>query len=146
MSDTLAFVSCHNYDLKRKVMFILYARRAGVSLERPPFISSHLQSDSRKVSFFHFFTQTFKDCWGRIKGFSWYVYKAVNEWELMNDLLAWVVGIDHEGGKVVFLPPSGESPFEILIIFLFGRERELGSSWKHPWTPSLYLSSSTSHI
>lgn len=50
----------------------------------------------------------------------------------MNDLLAWVVGIDHKGGKAVFLPPSGENPFEILIIFLLGRERELASSWKYP--------------
>lgn len=61
MNDTLAFVSCLNYDLKRKVVFILYARKAGVGLERPPFINSHLQSD-KKVSFFHFFPKTFKDC------------------------------------------------------------------------------------
>lgn len=36
MSDTLAFVSCLNYDLKRKVVFILYGRTAGVGLERSP--------------------------------------------------------------------------------------------------------------
>ena len=34
MSDVLAFVSCLNYDRKRKILFIFYAGKAGVAWEK----------------------------------------------------------------------------------------------------------------
>lgn len=83
----------------------------------------------------HFFQQTLQDSFGGTEDSPWYAIQG--RWELRTDFLSWEVGTAHKGGQAV-CPPSGESPCEILIIFLFGRGRGLGSSLKHPWCPLSY--------